>query len=252
MNASSSWIEPPPQQRGIGCLAKGCLILLVFGVLLCLAFVAGTYYAARFLRTTEYFSNDHERLPISHASVDEENAIRARWDAFLKAARAHEPARIELSADQINALIATDPKIRGDAYMTIADNTAHLQVSFPVGQSWWAPGRYLNAQCSVQSAPSGKPADARITGITVNGRPVGEEFLNWQYGAWSFKRYVDSWTGETNLKTFEISDDKVILETNAPSEDPFSAASSSPSPSPTPTLKLATPPSPTPEDRSGD
>jgi len=244
MNGSSSWIEPPPQRGGLGCFAKGCVILLVFGILLCLAFVAGTYYAARFLRTTEYFSDAHERLPISHASVEEETAVRARWNAFDKAARAHEPARIELSADDLNALIATDPKLRGDAYVTIEGNTARLQVSIPVGSGWWMPGRYLNAQASVQSAPSGKPEEAQITSIVVNGRPVGQEFLTWQYGAWSFKRYVGEWTGETSLKTFEISDGKVILETNATSEDPFSSAS--PSPTSAPILQLATSPSPTP------
>src|ERR1700693_1370272 len=242
MNSSSSWIEPPPHQRGLGCFAKGWFILLFFGLLLCLAFVAGTYYAARSLRT-EYFSTEHERLPISHASVEEENAVRTRWDAFEKAARAHEAARIELTADDLNALIATGSRIRGDAYVTIEDDTARLQVSIPIGRSWWMPGRYLNAQCSVQSSPSGKPEDARITSIIVNGRPVGEEFLSWQYGSWSFKRYVGEWVGETNLKTFEISDGKVILETNANSDDPFS--SRSPSPSPTPALQLAQPPSPT-------
>ena len=248
MNGSSSWIEPPPHQRGLGCFAKGCLILVVFGIFLCLAFVAGTYYAARFLRT-EYFSTDHERLPISHASVEEETAVRTRWNAFDKAARAHEPARIELSADDLNALIATDSKARGDAYVTIEGNTARLQVSIPIGRGWWMPRRYLNAQCSVESGPSGKPEDARITSIVVNGRPVGQEFLSWQYGAWSFKRYVGEWTGETNIKTFEIADGKVILETNAASEDPFS--SPSPSPSSTPTLQLAPPTlqsSPTPEE----
>ena len=243
MNGSSSWIEPPPAQRGLGCFAKGCLILVVFFILLALAFVAGTYYAAKFVRS-EYFSFEHERLPISQATVDEENAMRARWDAFLKAARARKPARIELFADDINALIASDPKLRGDAYVTIDDSTAHLQVSIPVGRSWWLRGRYINAQCSVQSATSGKPEDARITSIVVNGRPVGEEFLNWQYGAWSFRRYVTDWTGEINLKTFEISDGKIILETNASREDSF--ASPTPSAFEAPALQLATSPPPTP------
>src|SRR5690242_10735526 len=117
MNSSSSWIEPPPHQRGLGCFAKGCLILVIFAILLCLSFVAGTYYASRFIRS-EYFSGEHERLPISKASVDEEQAVRARWDAFEKAARAHEPARIELTADDLNALIASDSKLRGDAFVT--------------------------------------------------------------------------------------------------------------------------------------
>jgi hypothetical protein len=233
MNSSSSWIEPPPQQHGLGCFAKGCLILVVFFILLGLSFVAGTYYAARFLRT-EYFSTAHERLPISRATVEEENAVRARWDAFEKAARAHEPARIELTADDLNALIAAEPKLHGDAYVTIEDNTARLQVSIPVGRNWWLRGRYINAQCTVQSAASGKPEAARVTSIIVNGRPVGEEFLSWQYGSWSFKRYVADWTGETNLKTFEISDGKVILETNASSDDPFASPSVAPTSSTTP------------------
>jgi len=213
MNGSSSWIEPPPQQRGLGCFAKGCLILVVFFILLGLAFVGGTYFAAKYLRT-EYFSSHQERLPANRPTVEEEEAVRARWEAFEKAAHAHEAARIELSADDLNALIASEPKLRGNAYVTIEDNTAHLQLSMPLGKARWLTGRYINAQCSVQSAPSAKPEAALITSIIVNGRPVGEEFLSWQYGSWSFKRYLSDWIGQTNLKTFEISDGKVILETN--------------------------------------
>src|SRR2546423_6040143 len=227
MNGSSSWIEPPPAQRGLGCFAKGCLILVVFFILLALAFVAGTFYAAKYLRT-EYFSIHHERVPISQATVEEEQAARTRWDAFEKAAHAHEAARIELTADALNALIASEPKLHGNAYVTIEDNTAHLQLSMPIGKARWLNGSYLNAQCSVQAAPSGKPEAALITSIIVNGRPVGEEFLSWQYGSWSFKRYLSDWIGQTNLKTFEISDGKIILETNGSSDDPFA----SPSPSP--------------------
>src|SRR2546423_2266405 len=106
MNGTSSWIEPPPQQHGFGCFAKGCLILVVFFILLALSFVAGTYYATKYLKT-EYFSTHHERLPISRATVEEEQAVRARWDEFQKAARAHKAAPIELTADDINALIAS-------------------------------------------------------------------------------------------------------------------------------------------------
>jgi hypothetical protein len=244
MNGSSSWIEPPPQRHGIGCFAKGCLILVVFFILLGFAFVAGYYFAQKH----EYFGTHHEALPISRATVDDEQAIRARWDSFEKAARAHEAARIELSADDLNALIASERRLRGNAYVTIDGSTAHLQVSMPLARGQWFRGRYVNAQCSVQSAPSGKPEDARITSIVLNGRPVGEEVLNWRYGALpSFKRYMLDWTGERYLKTFEISDGKVILETNASSDDPFASPSPSASPSPTPVLQLATSPSPTPE-----
>jgi len=233
MNGSSSWIEPPPQRGGLGCFAKGCLILVVFFILLALSFVAGTYYATKYLRT-EYFSSHHERLPISHATIEEEQEVRARWDAFEKAAHAGEAARIELTADDLNALIAAEPKLHGDAYVTIEDNVAHLQISLPIGEGRWLRGRYINAKCSVQSAASAKPEDARITSIIVNGKPVGDEFLSWQYGSWSFKRYATDWTGRTNLKTFEISDGKIILETKGIREDPF--ASELPTPSQSPAL----------------
>jgi hypothetical protein len=230
MTSGSSWIEPPPQSRGLGCFAKGCLILVVFAILLSFAFVAGIYYAR--YNHNNYFSTQRERLPVSPATVEEENAVRARWDAFEKAARAHEPARIELTADDLNALIAGDSTLRGDAYVTIQDNIAHLHLSMPVGRNWWLRGRYLNAKCSVESGPSGKAEDARIANIVVNGRPVGDEILTWQIGSWSFKRYVSNWTAQTNLKTFEISDGKVILETNATSDDPFASPSPAESPAP--------------------
>src|SRR5438132_11466145 len=100
MNGTSSWIEPPPAQRGLGCFAKGCRILVVFFILLGLAFVAGTYYAAKYLKT-EYFSAHHDRLPISQATVEEEEAARARCDAFERTANTNEPARINSIADDL-------------------------------------------------------------------------------------------------------------------------------------------------------
>ena len=235
MNASSSWIEPPPQRHGPGCFVKGCLILVVFFILLGLAFIAGYYYAERH----EHFATHHESLPISQATLDEEEAVRARWDSFEKAARAREAARIELTADDLNALIASDSKLRGNAYVTINGDTARVQVSMPLAKGRWFNNRYVNAQCSVQSGPNQKPEDLRITSIVLNGKPVGEEVLSWRYGALpSFRSYMAGWIGQSNLKTLEIADGKVILETNATNssgEDPFASVTLSPTPSPTST-----------------
>jgi hypothetical protein len=246
MNGSSSWIEPPPNRHGVGCFVKGCLILVVFVICLGLSFVAGYYFAQKH----EYFSTHHEPLPISHATIEEETAVRARWDAFEKAAKANESARIELSADDLNALIASEPRLRGNAYVTVEDGTAHLQISMPLAKAGWFRGRYVNAQCSVQSGSNGKPQDVRITSIIVNGRPVGEEVLEWKYGRMpSFRSFVASWLGETNLKTLEIADGKVVLETkSAANEDPFASESVSPSPSSSesPALNLAISPTPAP------
>ncbi len=227
MNGSAAWIEPPPQRHGLGCFLKGCLILVVFVILLGLAFVAGYYFAQKH----EYFSTHHEPLPTSRATIDEEEAVRARWDGFQKSVEAHESALIELSADDLNALIASETKLRGNAYVTIDGSTAHLQISIPLGKGRWFRGRYVNAQCSVQSGPSGKPGDVRITSIVVNGQPVGQEVLEWRYGRMpSFRSYVANWITQASLKTLEISDGKVILESKSSSDD--SSAAPSPTESP--------------------
>jgi hypothetical protein len=209
---NATWIEPPPPQQGTGCCAKGCLILVVFFIVLGIAFVGGSYLAFRYLRR-EYFPTSHVQLSTSMATEQEQETVRARWDAFEKAARAHEPARIEMTADELNALIDSEPRLHGRAHVSIKNNVAHLQVSIPLANVRWLRGHYINAECAVQSAADGSPSDARITRILVNGRSVGEDVLRWQYGSWSLRRYISDWSNDNNLEKFEIDDGKVLLQT---------------------------------------
>ena len=117
-------------------------------------------------------------------------------------------------------IVALSPRILLPDWVLLAanshvNNVARLQVSVPLGDLRWVKGHYLNAECTVQSAVAGNPADARITSIVVNGRSVGEDVLRWQYGSWSLHRYISDWSDERNLQTFEIGDGKVILETKS-------------------------------------
>lgn len=214
MSNGAQMVEPPPAQRGTGCCAKGCLILVVFFIALGIAFVGGSYLAVRYLRT-EYFPRTHVQLSTTMAPEPEQEAVRVRWDAFEKAARAGEPARIELTVNDLNALIDSDPKLRGKAHVSIDNNAGHLQVSVPLGEVRWLRGHYINAECTVQPAVGGNPADARITSIVVNGHPVGEEVLRWQYGSWSVRRYISDWSNDNNLEKFEIENGKVLLQTKS-------------------------------------
>ena len=207
----TTWIEPPPPQKGMGCFGKGCLILIAFLVVLTVAFVAGTYFAVRYVRNT-YLPPASVELPLGEVPEEKQQEVRARWYSFERAARAGDAARIELTADDLNALIASQPKLRGRAYVSIDENVGRLHLSVPLDGVRLMKGHYINAECSVQSAAGGNPADARVTSIVVNGRPVGEEVLRWQYGKWSVRRYMSYWSEENNLKTFEIQDGKVILE----------------------------------------
>jgi hypothetical protein len=195
----------------MGCFGKGCLILTVFFIVLAIAFIGGTYYAVRYLRSN-YFPETQVELPATTASEREQQLALANWRIFEKKARAHMPARIEMTADELNALIASNPRLRGKAYVTIEDNVARLRVSVPIISSRLLRGHYLNGECTVQSASSGDPEEAHITNVIVNGHVVEEAALTWRY-PWSLRSYISRWTEENDLRTFELHDGKMILET---------------------------------------
>jgi len=207
----TTWIEPPPAQKGTGCFAKGCLILLAFFVLLGCAFIGGTYVALRYLKA-EYFPQTGIPLPSATPTEEQQRAAMEKWREFETRARGHEPARVELNADELNALIASEPLLRDKAHVAIDGDTARLKVSIPLNDVRWLHGHYMNGECTVQSGPTRDPGNIRMTSIVVNDRPVPDEALQWQYGPWSVRRYINDWSSDVNLKTFEIRDNKVILE----------------------------------------
>src|SRR6266487_5803610 len=127
MNART---EPPPK-RGKGCFAKGCLILIALGILLVVVGVGGTYWSLRHV----YLSD--KPAPIPEATAPDETSaappgeasvatpsersveVRERMDTMKQAARAHEKNDVELTAADINALIAANRKSRGTASVGI-------------------------------------------------------------------------------------------------------------------------------------
>ncbi len=209
---SPSWIEPPPRrQAGMGCLGKGCLILVAFVVLLALAFTGGTIYAVRHLRGT-FFAKENVQLPPNTSTEQEQQLALANWKLFERSARAHAQARIEMTADELNALIASEPKLRSKAHVSIDNDTVRLQLSFPLDDVRWLRGHYVNGECSVQSAPNKEPTEARITHVVLNGHVVDDAALTWRY-PWSLRGFLAKWVEDDDLKSFEVRDGKVILET---------------------------------------
>ncbi len=210
---SATWIEPPPPQRGMGCFGRGCLIFFVFVLFLAAAFAGGTFLAVRYLRTS-YFVTAPTELPASNATDQEREMARAKWYDFERAARAHTASRVEFTADELNALIASEREMRGKAYVSIEGNTARLQLSIPLSFSRLMHGRYMNAECTVQSDPDGVPSHAHITSVIVNGKPVAEDVLDYR-GPYGFRHYLGQWSDQAALKTFEIKDGKVIFESRS-------------------------------------
>src|SRR5215831_14028051 len=109
-------VEPPPK-RGMGCFAKGCLILIVLAILLVVIGIGGTFWSVRHV----YLSD--KPAPIPEASTPSETTgavtpgvtsplapiersaeVRERLDTMKKAARGYEQTDMELTAADINSL----------------------------------------------------------------------------------------------------------------------------------------------------
>src|SRR5881628_3813314 len=145
----NTWVEPPPRRQGLGCFARGCLILLVFGIVLAIACLAGMYWGFQrhsaivhgiyWLAKTHSLGEAPAPVPEFTASDEQIQAVRERWQDFEQKTRAGQPAEIELTADDINAFIATNRNARGKVFVSIEGNQLRIQASTPLGEIFNRP-----------------------------------------------------------------------------------------------------------------
>jgi len=224
-------VETPPK-RGKGCFAKGCLILIAFGILFVVAGVGGTYWSLRHI----YLSDKPAPIPeapvpsaatpgeTSVATPSETSAtVRERLDTIKSAARAHEQTGVEFTAGDINALIAANPKSRGTAFVRIDGNVGQIQLSIPLERfdipfrnAFGLGDRYLNASVTMV-APSGTNANnVQLSEVTINGHSFPTGVLDWRLlgVGQSLRSYVIKYAGQYGVTGGEINDSKVILHTS--------------------------------------
>ncbi len=117
--------------------------------------------------------------------------------------------RIELTASDINQLIAGSRKTRGKAFVSIENNVAQVQVSVPLEKVGFR-GRFLNGQQPVRAAPDKNPRNIEITEVSMGG--VSDKILNSLLGFRSLRSYADQSATEYDITSFTIEDNKVIIE----------------------------------------
>ncbi|MEY2498540.1 MAG: hypothetical protein QOD12_2096 [Verrucomicrobiota bacterium] len=215
----NGWIEPPPRQKGMGCFGKGCLLLVVFLVLLVAAFFIGAYFGT---------STKPRDLPLATASEEETQEVTARWERFKEIGRMPPPEsippaegatpgpatnRIELSAADINQLIAANRKVRGKASVSIENNIAHVQVSIPLDKAGFS-GRYLNGEFTIPPPADGNPRNLQVTQMSLGGMP--ETVLKGLLGSRSVSSYLDEFVKQYNVTRLTIENNKAIIVTAAP------------------------------------
>ena len=226
-------IEPPPKQ-GSGCFGKGCLIFLVLAILLILIGVGGTFWRVR----NVYLSDKPAPIPQAAAAsepgpvtsgetpapapVQRSAEVRERLDTMKKAARAHEPNDMELTAADINALIAANRKSRGTASVGIDGNVLQANFAIPLNRldvpfrnAFGLADRYLNASVTIV-APPGTNASTVQPDVTINGHRIPGNILDWGLPGTgrSLRSYVIKYANQYGVTDGEIRDGKVVLHTS--------------------------------------
>jgi hypothetical protein len=217
----NTWVEAPPRRRGLGCFARGCLILLVFAIVLAIACFAGMYwglhrhsalfYGGYWLAKTRSIAQAPTPVPEFSGSDQQIQSVRERWQDFEQKTRAGQSAEIELSADDMNALIATSEDVRGKLFASIEGSQLRLQASVPIGGFLGRPGYYFNGDVIIELNGAQSLENPQFSRITVNGEQVPTDLLNWKYRSRRLRDYLADQRNAFQIGTMEIRDGKVIL-----------------------------------------
>ena len=217
----NTWVEAPPRREGLGCVARGCLILLIFAIVLAIACFAGLYwglhrhsalfYGSYWLAKTRSIGEAPTPVPEFSASDQQIQLVRERWQDFEQKARAGQAAEIELSADDINALIATTEGVHGKVFASIEGDQLRLQASVPMGGLFGRTGYYFNGEVVIELEGAQSPDSPRFSRLTINGEQGPTDFLDWKYRSRQLREYLTEQRNAYDIGTIEIRDNKVIL-----------------------------------------
>ena len=221
----NTWVEAPPERKSLGCFGRGCLILLAFVIVLAIACFAGMYwglhrhsalfYGSYWLAKTRSIAEAPTPVPEFNASDQQIQLVQERWQGFEQKTRAGQSAEIELSADDINALIATSEGVRGKLFVSIDRDQLRLQASVPIGGIFGRPGYYCNGDIIIELEGAQSLDGLRFKRITINGEQAPIDFLNWKYRSRQLREYLAEQGNAYEIGTIEIRDGKVILRSRA-------------------------------------
>ena len=227
-------LEPPPK-RGMGFFAKGCLTLVVLVILLVVIGVGGTFWSVRHVYLSDKPAPMPEASPPSEtgtvtpqemstpAPITRTAEVRERLDTMKKAARVHEQSDMELTAADINALIAANRKSSGTASVGIDGNVLQAQFSIPLERldlpfrnASGLSDRYLNATVTIVAPPGTNASNVELNEVKINGHSVPANLLDWGLPGTgrSLRTYVVKYANRYGVTSGEIRDGKVILHTS--------------------------------------
>lgn len=221
----NGWVDAPPRRRGLGCFGRGCLVLVVFAIVLAIACLAGMYWGFQrhsaifhglyWLTKAKAIAQTAVPVPEFTASDAQIQSVHERCVDFEQKARAGQSAELELTADDINTLIATKEETRGKIFVSIDGDRLRCQASVPLGELMGRSGYYFNGDIMVELKNAESLENPQLNRIIVNGEPVPRDLLNWKYRSKRLRDYVADYRNDSGVGAIEIRDGKLILRSRS-------------------------------------
>jgi hypothetical protein len=201
-----------------GCFFYGCISGLVLLVMVLGLLMAGLHYVRKMVN--QYTDTKPMELPAVQMSQGEIDKLKQRFEAFQQAVREQRPANpLELTADDINALIASGPErqaLKGRFYVSLEGDQLKGQVSMPlqeVGLSMFK-GRYLNGSATFNLSFSKGTLSVSPQMINVKGKPLPETYMQEirkQNLAAEFAKQPDAAPVLQGLEGIQVKDGKLVV-----------------------------------------
>ena len=172
---------PIPAPGGMGCFAKGCLVVVVGGALLIGALCVGAwFFYGRAVAT--FTSPQPTDVRIENVSDADLRSAEDKLNRLGQAAADNQEVTVEFTANELNAMIAREPlfaELNNHARVAIADSILTLEVSAPLGQTAMPKlkQRWFNGTARVGFSFTNDEFLFELKSGEANGHSLPQEFF---------------------------------------------------------------------------
>jgi hypothetical protein len=172
---------PIPAQDGMGCFAKGCLVVVVVGALLFgVCGVGAWFFYKRAVATLT--SPQPTDVRIENVSDADLRSAEDKINRLGQATADNQEITVEFTASELNAMIAREPlfaELNNHVRVAIADSIMTLEVSAPLGQTALPKlkGRWFNGTARVGFSFGNDEFLFELKSGEASGRSLPEEFF---------------------------------------------------------------------------
>lgn len=208
----------PQQKRKRGCLFYGGITGAVLLFVLLLGALVGINYARGIInRLTD---KQPMQLPTVHLPDAQMFQLHDRVDTFRDSVRDGDAtAPLELSPDELNALIETDPAmalLKNHLFVAITNSELHAQVSFPAEDLGMVRlrGRFINANGIFNIGLTNGQLQITAVSLWVKGRPLPRNIMREiarENLADRFNADPRAAAGMKHLQAVDVKDGKLVI-----------------------------------------